>query len=83
VRSPPGFNITSYEGLNHLPASILVIGAGFSCVGEFETEMKPPQTTPKGKNGPRQLRDHLREEPIILGRVNPWQPLVRGITSEV
>ena len=22
-------------------------------------------------------------EPIILGRVNPWQPLVRGITSEV
>jgi len=46
VRSPPGFNITSYEGLNHLPASILMIGAGFSCDAESETEKKPPQIIP-------------------------------------
>ena len=45
VRRPPVFSITSYEGLNHLPASILVVGAGFSLWAVNLKLKEPPQTT--------------------------------------
>ena len=49
------------ERLSSRPVPARTSERGFSLWAVKFKRKEPPQTTPKGKNGPRQLRDHLRE----------------------